>query len=251
MIVAIWGRDGTGKSTLADALAQRLTNGSRSLVALIDTDLTQPTLPVRLPLVSHPPEASLGRVLSGVGTQEPALYLRQHPKVGTLFVAGLAAGDDLLAYELGLSAHEAAGRFVASLSHVDHIVLDVSGQRTDPFLMVALQMADTLLLPFAADPQGVCWWEAVQPLLERTNATAKVLPVLSRVRPYQDVDATLKASGLWPSKATIPVLPYSREIDALHTGGETTIQSTGNGRAWNRLVNELHRKLTTNGGETS
>ena len=45
MLIAIWGRDGTGKSTLADALG--LLFAKRGVTAIIDTDLTQPTLPQR------------------------------------------------------------------------------------------------------------------------------------------------------------------------------------------------------------
>ncbi len=46
MLISIWGRDGVGKSTLADALGGLFSQ--RGITVVIDTDLTQPTLPVRI-----------------------------------------------------------------------------------------------------------------------------------------------------------------------------------------------------------
>ena len=68
MLISIWGRDGSGKSTLADYLGSQLV--TKSLTAVIDTDLTQPTLPVRLPGVRFNKENSLGRAIAGAGTME-------------------------------------------------------------------------------------------------------------------------------------------------------------------------------------
>ena len=42
MLIAIWGRDGIGKSTLCDALCVWFAR--QGITAVIDTDLTQPTL---------------------------------------------------------------------------------------------------------------------------------------------------------------------------------------------------------------
>ena len=79
MIIAIWGRDGTGKSTLADALAQLF--AKRSVTGIIDTDLTQPTLPMRLNGLRIDLSMSLGKAISGVGMDDAAKFLHQHSKI--------------------------------------------------------------------------------------------------------------------------------------------------------------------------
>jgi len=73
MLITIWGRDGSGKSTLADALGALL--AQKDLVAIIDTDLTQPILPVRLPGTQFGRENSLGRAIAGTGSSEVKRYL--------------------------------------------------------------------------------------------------------------------------------------------------------------------------------
>ena len=113
MLISIWGRDGSGKSTLADYLGSQISK--KSLVAVIDTDLTQPTLPIRLPGSRFVKDNSLGRAIAGAGTMEIKRYLHQDPKNDGLFYAGLLNGDDYLAYEIGLEAESTADLFVKKL----------------------------------------------------------------------------------------------------------------------------------------
>ena len=46
MVIAVWGRDEIGKSTLCDTLGKLF--AKKGVTVIIDTDLTQPTLPMRL-----------------------------------------------------------------------------------------------------------------------------------------------------------------------------------------------------------
>ena len=64
MRIAIWGRDGTGKSTLADALGMLFIK--QGVTAIIDTDLTQPSLPARVNGRKLSADASLGKAISGM-----------------------------------------------------------------------------------------------------------------------------------------------------------------------------------------
>ncbi|NCB00467.1 MAG: hypothetical protein EOM70_13975, partial [Clostridia bacterium] len=141
MLLTIWGRDGSGKSTLADHLGHLLSRDS--LVAVIDSDLTQPTLPIRLSGMNFRREKSLGRAIAGTGTSEAKTYLHQHPDYQGLFFAGLLTDDDYLSYEIGLEAEQAAAQFIRNCQDtVDHVILDCSGQRTDPFAPISLYLAD-------------------------------------------------------------------------------------------------------------
>jgi len=215
MVFAIWGRDGTGKSTLADALGR--TFCKQGITAIIDTDLTQPTLPARINGKKLGAEASLGKAISGMSADDAARYLHQHPKVKRLFYAGLIAQDEYLSYELGLDATEAARDFVDRCAALaDTVILDLSGQRTDPFVPIALSVADKIIIPITPNVQGVCWFNAVKPFLEAMNASGRVLPVVAMADRQHDLSVVEKAADM----RFIAVLPYVREFrqDGADTG---------------------------------
>ena len=215
MIFAIWGRDGTGKSKLADALGRMFSKNG--VTAIIDTDLTQPTLPARINGKKLSAEASLGKAISGMGTDDAARYLHQHPKVKPLFYAGLTSQDEYLSYELGLDATDAALDFRERCTALaDTVILDLSGQRADPFVPAALAGADKIIIPITPNVQGVCWFNAIKPFLEAMNAAGHVLPVAAMADSRHDLSVVEKAADM----RFIAALPYVREFrqDGADTG---------------------------------
>lgn len=194
MLIAVWGRDGTGKSTLCDALGVLL--AKQGITAIIDTDLTQPTLPMRVNGRHFYADTSLGRAISGLGVGDATRYLHQHPKHKTLFYAGLTDRDEYLSYELGLEADNAAQDFIEQCAALaDTVILDLSGQRNDPFVPCALIHADKVIVPITPDTQGVCWFNSVKQLLETMNAQERVLPVAALVE-HQAIEAIEKAADV-------------------------------------------------------
>ena len=207
MVFAIWGRDGTGKSMLADALGRIFCK--QGITSIIDTDLTQPTLPARINGKKLSAETSLGKAISGMGTDDAAPYLHQHPKVKQLFYAGLTSQDEYLSYEMGLDATDAARDFVQRCTALaDTVLLDMSGQRTDPFVPVALSGADKIIIPIVPNVQGVCWFNAVKPFLEAMNAAGRVLPIAAMVDRQHDLSVVEKAADM----RFVAELPYVREL---------------------------------------
>ncbi len=234
MIIAIWGRDGTGKSTLADTLAQLF--AKRSVTAIINSDLTQPTLPMRLNGQRISADASLGKAIFDVGTDDAAKFLHQHPKNKRLFYAGLTDMDEYLSYELGLEATDAAKDFVERCAALtDTLILDISGQRTDPFIPAALCSADKIVVPITPDVQGVCWMNAVKPFLEAMNAAGRVLPV-SAMTVNPALDAVEKAADIRFAEA----LPHVREFRQNSTDSSSTPAAI----RYFKQVQKLYRKLT-------
>jgi len=234
MIIAIWGRDGAGKSTLADALGRLFSK--RGVTAIIDTDLTQPTLPMRLNGQRIGLDTSLGKAISGVGTDDVAKFLHQHPKNKRLFYAGLTDMDEYLSYEMGLEATDAARDFVERCATLaDTVILDLSGQRTDPFVPAALSIADKTIVPITPDVQGVCWMNSVKPFLEAMNAAGRVLPVAAMAA-NPALDAVEKAAGIRFAVA----LPHVREFQQNITDSRCTPAAI----RYLKQVQKLYRKLT-------
>jgi MinD-like ATPase involved in chromosome partitioning or flagellar assembly len=214
MIIAVWGRDGTGKSTLCDTLGALL--AKQGVTAVIDTDLTQPTLPARVNGRRFDADTSLGKAISGIGTGNAAPYLHQHPKNKNLFYAGLTDRDEYLSYELGLEADDAAQDFVEQCAELsDTVILDLSGQRSDPFLPCALVHADKVIVLITPDVQGVCWFNSVKQLLTTMNAQGRVLPAAAMTDRRHELSAIEKAADARFAAA----LPYTREFRQIREAG--------------------------------
>lgn len=207
MLIAIWGRDGIGKSTLCDALCVWFAR--QGITAVIDTDLTQPTLPMRVNGKHFDADTSLGRAVSGIGLGDMTRYLHQHPKQKALFYAGLTDKDEFLSYEIGLEADDTAEDIIEECSELaDTVVLDLSAQRTDPFVPCALVHADKIITLYTPDVQGVCWFNAVKPLLESMEAQGRLLTVAAMAGRHHDLSAVEKAVDVKFAAA----LPYVKEF---------------------------------------
>ena len=236
MILAIWGKDGVGKSTLAHRLGAFF--AAHALAGVVNTDLTMPTLPLQVPK-AIPSSGSLGRFIAGTGTSEIRPYLHQHPQQEGLFHAGLSYEDDFLTYEVGLEADEAARRLINQCTHVlDHVILDLSGQRNDPFLLPALQVSDHVLVCMTADLSGLCWFNAISPLLHHLSVDGRVVPVAMQVQKGQDPGAIERSADL----RFQAVLPYVKEFPLLNGTGETD-GITKESLRWSHGVKNLWKRL--------
>ncbi len=154
-------------------------------------------------------DASLGKTISGIGISDAAKYLHQHPKQKQLFYAGLTDNDEYLSYEIGLEADNRAQDFIELCADMtDNIILDLSGQRTDPFVPGALINADKVIVLFTPDVQGVCWYNAVKPLLQSMNAQGRVVPVAAMTGRYYDLSVIDKAADI----RFAAVLPFVKEF---------------------------------------
>jgi len=239
MVIAVWGRDGIGKSTLCDALGYLFSK--KGIAAVIDTDLTQPTLPVRVNGMKYDANSSLGKALYGIGAGEASRYLQQHPKLKSLFYAGLTDRNEFMSYEIGLEADEAAQYFVGQCSGLaDTVILDLSGQRTDPFIPCALTHADKVIVLVTLDVQGVCWFQAVKSLFISMNAQDRILPVAAMVNRYCDLPAIEKAAGTRFSVS----LTFAKEFRRIRDTGEFPLSGTTlTARRYAKQVKRLYEML--------
>ena len=221
MLIAIWGRDGIGKSMLCDALGVLF--AKQGVTAVIDTDLTQPTLPMRVNGKHFDADTSLGKAISGIGTGDVSRYLHQHPKQKSLFYVGMTDRDEYLSYEIGLEADDIAQDFIEQCAELaDTVILDLSGQRSDPFIPCALVHADKVITLLTPDVQGICWFSAIKPLLESMKAQGCVLPVAAMADRHLDLPAVEKAADVQLAAA----LPYVKEFRQIRDTGAFPMDGT-------------------------
>ena len=241
MLISIWGRDGIGKSTLADTLGYLF--AKEYITVVIDTDLTQPTLPIRISGGSFNQDNSLGKAVSGIGSSSVVRFLYQHPKKKNLFFAGLTEGDEYLSYEIGLEGENNARDFIAGCKeYANTVILDLSGQRSDPFVPCALINSDKIIVPITPDVQGVCWYKAVEPLLETMNVKKNILLVAAMMDRHHDISAIGKATGVRFS-ASLPIVNEFR-------WDSTLIPLDGTSPAamrYSKIVKKLYERLKGDG----
>lgn len=221
MFITVWGRDGIGKSTLVDALAELFAN--RGITLVIDTDLTQPTVPVRIQRAGLDAETSLGKAISGIIVPDVTRYWHQHPRNKSLFYAGLTEHDGYLTHELELEAREPAAAFIEDcMSDADTIILDVSGQRADPFLPVGLSFSNKSLVAFSPNLSGVYWYNGVRPMLELLQVQNNILPVaLPVMQPCDEAQVEEAANTHFAA-----LLPFTKELYRLRESGDSPLDGT-------------------------
>lgn len=249
MIIAIWGRSGTGKSIIANELGRQYARRGKVTV-VVDTDMTQPTLPPRLPGALENKKASLGAIFASPQVRDAAIYFHPHPKEKSLFYAGLTKDDNYLSYEIGMRQYSQAASFVTACEDTaDVTILDCSGQRGDPFLAVALDSADRFLLAHTPDTKNVCWYLAVRSLLskKRSEKPDSILHIASAIKKHQAVTEYEKATGV----KFAALLPFSRSINEVDGQGQFASCSCDHqGRLWQKYFNtDLARVLESESHE--
>jgi Flp pilus assembly CpaE family ATPase len=122
-------------------------------------------------------------------------------------------------YELGLDSAAMANLFISSCKTVaDNIILDCSGQRTDPFIPEALTGSDVVIVLLTPDLQGITWWQSVQSLLQELRASDKAIPVFSMIHSHHNENWLQEAIDL----KNIVSIPFAPELNLLRSSGQTT-----------------------------
>jgi len=249
MIIAIWGRSGTGKSLIANELG-RLYAKHGKVTVVVDTDMTQPTLPPRLPNTLKNNKLSLGAIFASPQVRDAAIYFHPHPKEKSLFYAGLTKDDHYLSYEIDMRQYSQAASFAKACEQIaDVIILDCSGQRGDPFLAVALNAADNFLLVHTPDTKNACWYLAIKPLLSksRNESNRSIFHIANAIKKHHAVAEYEKITGIKFSA----LLPFSQSINEADGQGRfASASSDHQGRVWQRhFISDLLKVLESDSDE--
>ena len=239
MIIAIWGSGGIGKSTIANALGSIYAR--KGTVGVIDTCLSHPTLPVRMPEIKLDADLSLGRFLNRLGSNEIRPYFHQSPICDGLFFAGLSDGDSYTDFEIGLEAIDRARDFLLqSEKMLGTVILDCSVQRNDPFLPVMLREADVIILPILPNVEAVYWYSAVRTMLADAGALEKTIPIAVMTMPFHLIDEVEKQLDM----KFAAEFRFCRDVAQAHD--ECRLATEANrkdGLNWSNNLHKLHREI--------
>lgn len=234
MILGIMGRDGIGKTCVARTVGRYLARDAITLI--INTDMILPT--------TIKPESSLrslGHYLSIASRQPVTPYLQQDEKIKSLFFAGTSMIDDIYSNQVDLDNARQAEYFIEeSINEVGHIVIDLSGQRDDPFLPVTLKMSDMLLFMVSCNAEGIGSIYAMERLFKAASAF-NVRIALSKTQGYHDVCAFERTA-----KRRIDYsFPYSNELLYATACGQVFYGEGKVGKLWDKEVRRVADDLLT------
>ena len=103
---------------------------------------------------------------------------------------------------------------------VDNIILDISGQRNDPFVPYALMNADVIIMPITPNIQGINRYNSVKSFIESMDASDKIIPIAIGVNSFNDLKNLQKDINLEIDVA----LPYSKDVAMLQDTGKTALE---------------------------
>ncbi len=227
MVLSIMGRDGIGKTSVARAVGGYLARDDFTLV--INTDMTLPTT-----IRQESGLRSLGHYLSLASRQPVTQYLQQHEKINNLFFAGTSMLDDVFSYPVDLDNTQQAKCFIEeALKEVSHIVIDLSGQRTDPFLPVSVERADLPLYITTCDAEGINSIYAMGRLFKASECPVRM--ALSKTQSWHDIGAFEKTS----ERKVEYNFPFSNELLYAIACGRDFAKEGKTGKLWDKEVRKV------------
>lgn len=184
-MLAIWGSPGSGKTTVAVKLAERLAGQKRD-VALVLCDMTAPMLPCICPPGDLEREHSLGSILAAAHVSESLVKhnCMLHKRYGHLTIIGMLKGDNEYTYPPH-SATQATELLSCLRNIAPYIIVDCGSYIANDILSaVALMESDAVLRLVNCDLKSISYLSSQLPLLRDNKWDAdKQYKVASNVRP--------------------------------------------------------------------
>jgi len=221
ILIASWGSSGSGKTTVALAVASALAKHKRD-VLLLSADGKTPALPVLLPTVAGlDGNSSMGPLFSERELKETSLKnrIQRHPKSSHLFCMGYATGETA-ALSYTPPARETAIRLIQLLGQAPFefgIVDCDSAPVYDALSLVALEYAQLGLMVLTPDVRGYEYRKAQLGWLGNSDVfhMDRFLKIASPVFPYTPIQEAETLFGGFDYK-----LPYAPQVAEKMMAGE-------------------------------
>lgn len=207
----MFGSPGSGKTTLALAIAGRFAAQKRNVI-LVSSDKVVPNLRVLLPNVQTDKSFSMGTLLLQPELTQAMVSqkLAFHPQSDCLACTALATGDNPITYPPLFEPKKiiALLRILAGLA--DEVIVDgTSNPTADSVTLTALEVSARTLCTITPDRKGVEYMPAMLAVLrDEKYRTGEQLRILSPVR---EVSPVKEIRGL--IEDIFSTLPYSPEVE--------------------------------------
>ena len=212
-LISVYGPDGSGKTTLAYALANELASGDTQ-VLLVHTDFSRPVLPERIPELQD--ALSLGQLLLTGDRYNMEDSFVPYPKNSNVFVTGILHNENFSSYPASACLLEAAKKYFETVSAVfDFVIVDSTDDVSDNLALAGLAQAGAVVELVPPNIQGVLFSEAYGMIFDSLHTKEKTLYTASKCRDDQNPELIEHRLGVRFSAR----LPYSSEVDAKAMSG--------------------------------
>lgn len=207
-MMAIAGSPGSGKTTLAVKLAVEIARKKKNVI-VVCSDPFVPSVPFLLPTDTEQ-EVSLGALLTAPALTQEKILEACIPVPANEYISllGYRMGENLMSYPK--VTRERTVEFLVCLRHLaDYVILDcISVFEADVFSILAMEMADRVLLMGTSDLRGISYYHSHAGMFaDRTN-TGKYISAIGNFKVGQEWEA---AAGQYGGVSLI--FPYVAELE--------------------------------------
>lgn len=220
-MIASWGSSGSGKTTVAMALATAFAEKKKD-VLILSSDTRTPALPVLLPMVKDiDGRNSIGPLLVSKTLTEPALKekLIRHPQNSHIFCMGLSSGEiAAITYPPPARSSAISLFHLLSAAPFHYVIVDCDASPLfDQTTLAALEYAHTGLMVVTPDIKGYEFQKAQMGWLANNDQfhMDRFLKVASPVFPFTPMNEARTLFGGFDYE-----LPHSPEVAERMMAGE-------------------------------
>ena len=218
-MIAVWGSNGSGKKTLALALATQMARFQKNSV-LISTDSSTPAIPVFLPGKQIESDGSLGGLISKPINSVNALkgHIHIHPKSDRIGVMGITSGETPLSYRSFIRENMMSLLRILNDSPFDYVIFCCqSNPLMDTLTQLSLQTSEYAIRMITPDVRGIeferaqlSWLKGIPEM--RVDKQIRIFSPVFRISPVDEIKAFTGDSEY--------MLPFSEEVHSKMLAGQ-------------------------------
>ncbi|BCN29531.1 AAA family ATPase [Anaeromicropila herbilytica] len=206
VMIAVWGNQGSGKTTMSAKLALELVNQKKE-VLLILTDTAAPDMKILFPFQKE--FQTMGHLWTTPNCRASQIYKVCIPtRFRELGVLGYKPGENIFSFP-DYTKESIVRVYMELKNMVDYIIVDcVSEFGYNVLTTVALEMSDYVIRLGEATPKAFSFFDSNLPLLSDSRYQKENhIRVLSKIKSYQAKDVAVSKYGMDAE------LPYLEEIE--------------------------------------
>ena len=233
-IIAIYGQDGNGKTTLSYALANQLADKT-NMVLIVHTDYNKSVMSERMPELQN--SISLGQLLMTEEYYNLDKSFVPYALNENVFASGIVNSENYTSYER-CSLDTAKRYFEILVKIFDYIIVDTTDDLNDTLAVAGLAQAGIVIELLSANIQGVIFQNAYNLIFDKLDTKGKTIFAAAKLQPYQNMAIV---ENMLNVKFKIK-LPYSNEVDFKNMSGSTLNGfAKKDGIAYEREIQQLQK----------
>jgi MinD-like ATPase involved in chromosome partitioning or flagellar assembly len=183
-IISICGQDGTGKTTLSYALANKLAS-KNTFVLIIHTDLRYSSIKEHMPLAKINNDQSIGLMLMTENYNTLDRTIIKYNKNDNMFLTGICGIDDCTSYkQFNVSATQ---KYITDVSKLfDYVIVDTTASTTDILAITSFVMANHIINLILPNIHGLTFEDSFNELYERLKIRGKMIYSAAKEQIYNN-----------------------------------------------------------------